>query len=135
MAKKNKKPPKPTRRDWYTEADDDRDEVHPVDKAVSLNLKADRDFQATSKRARRLQKDVVALLHGKDLKRFLRLEETLNKREYDRCTAYYNMGVDDGLAKRVVDDVLDDAKLNADLAPLDALKALVQAAAKVATRL
>lgn len=123
-----------SRRDWYGEFEPPPEE-HPVDLQIQVRLEDDADYQELRVQVLELGGMLSHLLDGETLQLWLRVEAAINDRWAAFAEAAYNVGVDAGLANRVVDDVLADAGADARLAPAAAVRALSAALARIAERL
>ena len=123
-----------SRRDWYREFEPPPEE-HPVDLEIQARLKNDDDYQELRAQVLELGGMLSHLLDGQTLQLWLRVEAAINDRWAAFAEEAYNVGVEAGLAKRVVDDVLADAGADARLAPTAAMRALSAALARISGRL
>ena len=124
-----------SRRDWYREHEGPAEE-HAVDVEVQARLRDNSEYQQLRAQVLELGGMLSHLLDGESLDLWLRVETALNDRWAMFADEAYNVGVDAGLAKRVVDDVLGDARISEPrLAPPAAMRALAAALARIAERL
>lgn len=121
-------------RDWYRDFEPPPEE-HPVDLEVQARLRDDPEYDGLRAQVLELGGMLTHLLEGEALDLWLRVEAAMNDRWSMAAGAYYNAGVNAGLAKRVVDDVLADAGVDARLHPAPAMRALAAALARIAQQL
>ena len=93
------------------------------------------EYQELRAQVRELGGMLGHLLDGEALDLWLRVETALNDRWAMFADESYNVGVDAGLAMRLVDDVLADAVVDAHMQPAAAMRTLVAALARIAERL
>jgi len=122
------------RRDWYAEHEGPAEE-HAVDVDVAARLKDDAEYHELRAQVLELGGMLSHLLDGEALDLWLRVETALNDRWAMFADEAYNVGVDAGLAMRVVDEVLDRARVDARMQPAAAMRALAGALARIAERL
>lgn len=75
------------------------------------------------------------LLEGETLQLWLRVEAAINDRWATFAEEAYNVGVEAGLAMRVVDEILAQARVDARMQPAAAMRALAAALARIAEQL
>lgn len=122
------------RRDWYREFEEPSEE-HPIDLEIQARLDEDMEYQELRAQVLELGGMLSHLLEGETLQLWLRVEATINDRWAVCAEEAYNVGVNAGLAKRVVDDVLADADADPRIRPTAAMRALAKALARIAERL
>lgn len=121
-----------SRRTWYRELEPESEE-HPVDIEIQRRLADDDEYHRLRAEVLELGGMLSQLLDGEMLQLWLRVEAAINDRWAVFSEEAYNAGVDAGLAKRVVDDVLADAgAVDPRLQPAAAMRALAAALAKIA---
>ena len=124
-----------TRRDWYREHEGEAEE-HAVDIQVQARLEQDPEYQELRAQVLELGGMLRHHIDGEALDIWLQVETAINDRWAMFADEAYNVGVDAGLAKRVVDDVLGDARISEPrMEPPAAMRALAAALARVAERL
>jgi hypothetical protein len=123
-----------SRRDWYREHEGPAEE-HAVDVAVQARLENDPEYQELRAQVLELGGMLSHLLDGEALDLWLRVETALNDRWAMFADEAYNVGVDAGLAMRVVDEVLAQARVDARMQPAASMRALAAALARIAEQL
>jgi hypothetical protein len=123
-----------SRRDWYRDHEGPAEE-HAVDIEVQTRLKDDPEYQELRAQVLELGGMLGHLLDGEALDLWLRVETAINDRWAMFAEDAYNVGVDAGLAMRVVDEVLAQARVDAPMQPAAAVRALAAALARIAERL
>jgi len=122
------------RRDWYREHEGPAEE-HAVDVEVAARLDDDAEYQELRTQVLELGGMLRHHLEGEALDLWLRVETALNDRWAMFADEAYNVGVDAGLAMRVVDEVLDRARADPSMQPAAAMRALAAALARIADQL
>jgi len=122
------------RRDWYRELDPAEGE-HPIDQEAQRWLSDSPEYQELRARVLEVGGMLGTLLDGAAKELWLAVEADINHRWALVAETYFNLGVEHGLAERVVDDVLGDAGADPKLRPAAAMRALAKAMAGVADRL
>lgn len=122
-----------SRRDWYRDFEPPPEE-HPVDLDIQARLDDDAEYQELRAQVLELGGMLSHLLDGETLQLWLRVESAINDRWSVFAEEAYNVGVDAGLAMRVVDEVLEQAGVDAPRQPAAAMRALAAALAKIAAR-
>lgn len=123
-----------SRRDWYRDFEPPSEE-QPVDLEVQARLRDDPEYQELRAQVLELGGMLGHLLDGEALDLWLRVEAAINDRWAMFAEESYNVGVDAGLAMRVVDDMLAQAGADPAMQPATAMRALAAALARVAERL
>jgi len=123
-----------SRRDWYSEHEGPAEE-HAVDVEAAARLEHHPEYQELCAQVRELGGMLSHLLDGEALELWLRVETALNDRWAMFADESYNVGVDAGLAMRVVDEVLGEARVDPQMQPAAAMRALAAALARIAERL
>jgi len=123
-----------SRRDWYRDFEPPPEE-HPVDLEIQARLEDNDDYHQLRAQVLELGGMLSHLLEGETLQLWLRVEAAINDRWAAFAEEAYNVGVDAGLAKRVVDDVLAQARVSPRMQPAAAMRALAAALARLAERL
>jgi len=123
-----------SRHDWYRDFESPSEE-HPVDLEIQNRLKECTEYRELRSQVLELGGMLGHLLDGESLNLWLRVEAAINDRWAYYSEESYNAGVDAGLAKRVVNDVLADAGIDSKLSPVAAVRALSAALARIARRM
>lgn len=123
-----------SRRDWYRGFEAPPEE-HPVDLEVQERLRDDPEYQELRAQVLELGGMLGHLLDGEALDLWLRVEAAMNDRWSIAAEAYYNVGVDAGLAMRIVNEVIGHAHVDPQMQPAAAMRALASALARIAERL
>lgn len=121
-------------REWYRDFEPPPEE-HPVDHEVQQRLRDDPEYQYLRAQVLEIGGMLRDHLDGRALDLWLQVETAINDRWSIAAEAYYNAGVDAGLAMRVVDEVLAQAHVDAPMQPAAAMRALAAALARIAERL
>jgi len=121
-------------RDWYREHEGPEEE-HAVDVEVQARLDDDPEYQELRPQVLELGGMLSHLLDGESLDLWLCVEAAINDRWAMFAEEAYNVGFDAGLAMRVVDEVLAQARVDARMQPAAAMRALAAALARIAERL
>jgi hypothetical protein len=102
---------------------------------VRARLAENPEYQELRAQVRELRGMLGHLLDGEAFDLWLRVETAINDRWAMLADESCNAGVDAGLAMRVVDDVLAQARVDAHMQPAAAMRALATALARIAERL
>ena len=113
-------------RDWFQDAD--TDDEHPVTRQVQERLGESGEYRAVHAEALELIDALTAGLKGDGRRLWIRTEAAINRRWEEVAAAYYNVGVDAGIAMSA--DASDRAGT-----PAAALRRLAAAINAVADRL
>ena len=93
-----------TRRDWYSELE--ACDEHPVCSEVERRLSDCAEYREVCERVQNVGQRLSAQLRGTPAKLWLDVEAALNDRFAIMLNEYYNVGVDDGLGRGLLDDLL-----------------------------